>query len=204
MKTTRGATTVAVLLAALVLSACGGDDADDGATPTTPPTETETVAPTETAPPTETQTPVETPSESEAEAATVSLYFANEAMGDVCTEAFPVDREVTGEDTLEATLLALLAGPTEDELADGYSSWFSDETADLLESVTVEDGRALVSFDPSLRDVIPNASSSCGSGALLGQLDRTLTQFPEVDEAWYSLGGDRDAFYEWLQMSAPE
>ncbi len=187
MRTIRGTRLIAILLAALVAAACGGDDGED----TTAPTATPTTAPVET-------------ESSEPGPQTVSVYFADESQGDVCTEAFPLDREITTDDPVEGALVALLAGPTEDEAAEGYTSWFSDETADLLEEVTVEDGRALVSFDPSLPEVIPNASTSCGSGALLAQLDATTTQFPEVDEAWYALGGDRDAFYQWLQMVTPE
>jgi hypothetical protein len=30
-----------------------------------------------------------------------------------------------------------------------------------------------------------------------------VTQFPTVDRAVYSFEGDADAFYEWLQRSAP-
>jgi hypothetical protein len=61
---------------------------------------------------------------------------------------------------------------------------------------------AYVDFE-DFRRVIPNASASCGSALLLAQLDRTVTQFPTVDRAVYSFEGDADAFYEWLQRSAP-
>lgn len=39
---------------------------------------------------------------------------------------------------------------------------------------------------------------------LLAQLDGTAKQFSSVDEAIYSLNGDVDAFYRWLQMVPPE
>jgi hypothetical protein len=51
--------------------------------------------------------------------------------------------------------------------------------------------------------IIHNASSSCGSALLLVQLDRTVTQFPTVLGAIYSLNGSRIAFYDWLQLSSP-
>lgn len=135
---------------------------------------------------------------------TVEVYFSNEELGDPCGDVFAVTRDVPATAPLRGTLEALLAGPTADERADGYGGWFGEETATLLAGVRLEDHRALVSFRSSLPEVIPNASTSCGSAALLGALDATLTQFPEVDGAWYDLEGDRDAFYEWLQLSAPD
>jgi peptidoglycan/xylan/chitin deacetylase (PgdA/CDA1 family) len=60
-----------------------------------------------------------------------------------------------------------------------------------------------VDLDPRLPEVIPSASSSCGSTALLASLDATAAQFAEVDEAVYGLDGDRVAFYHWLQRPAP-
>ena len=84
----------------------------------------------------------------------------------------------------------------------GYQSWFSSATADLLVSVAVSDGTARVSFhDP--RPIIPNASSSCGSGMLLRSLDATLLQFPGIERTRYSIEGDEAAFYEWLQRGMP-
>ncbi|MFH0750696.1 MAG: hypothetical protein V2B17_02560, partial [Chloroflexota bacterium] len=55
-----------------------------------------------------------------------------------------------------------------------------------------------------LRRLRPNASSSCGSTALLAALDATLAQLPGIRGARYSFGGDEAAFYEWLQMAAPD
>lgn len=134
---------------------------------------------------------------------TVEVYFANDQLGDPCGEVFPRPREVPAAAPLHPTLEALLAGPTAEEQADGYAGWFSDETAGMLQSVRVEDGVAHVDVD-DLREVIPNASTSCGSAGLLAQLDRTATQFDTVDSARYSILGDEAAFYEWLQMEQPD
>jgi hypothetical protein len=103
---------------------------------------------------------------------------------------------------LHGALTALLAGPTSEERAQGLESWFSAETADALRSVALSGGVARVDLR-DLRDLIPGASSSCGSAVLLGQLDATVTQFPGVTRAVYSLDGDVDAFYEWLQLDPP-
>ena len=94
-------------------------------------------------------------------------------------------------------------GPTAEETAAGFSSLFGPATADALLEVVVADGIARVSFR-DLRQIIPNASSSCGSAALLGALDATLAQLPGIRGARYSFGGDEAAFYEWLQMAPPD
>ncbi len=133
---------------------------------------------------------------------TVEVYFSNEALGDPCGEVFPVTREVADDTPAVDALAALLAGPTQDEIAEGYGGWFSEETVGLLRSVGVTDGTARVDFG-DLRPVIPNASTSCGSAALLAQLDQTLLQFPEIDATVYSIDGSPEAFYEWLQYETP-
>lgn len=183
-----------LVLIPLALAACARGVAED-----VPPPPSRSPSPSPTFP-----VPSPSPTASLDASVDVEVFFSNERLGDVCTEVFPVPREVPAHDRVRATVAILLAGPTVEEAAEGYGGWFTPETAQLLEEVTVEDGRALVSFDRSLPDVIPNASTSCGSSALLAQLDHTLTQFPDVDEVWYSLAGDRTAFYHWLQRSAPD
>ncbi|HUF31883.1 MAG TPA: Gmad2 immunoglobulin-like domain-containing protein [Acidimicrobiales bacterium] len=128
----------------------------------------------------------------------VEVFFTCEEPGEVAVtlRAVPASPGV-----LRASLDALLAGPTADERADGFSSWFSEETAGALLGVTVADGRAVVDLDPSLPDLIPNASTSAGSAALLAELNATVFQFGTVDEVEYRLGGSCDAFFEWLQSS---
>lgn len=133
----------------------------------------------------------------------VDVYFTNLDRGDI-GEVFPVTRPVRDDDLPLAALQELLAGPTDAEEADGYSSWFSDETADVLRSLDIVEDVAVVDFDTDLPDIIPNASTSAGSIALLAELDTTLEQFPQVAAARYSLEGDRTAFYEWLQLAAPD
>ena len=135
--------------------------------------------------------------------ALVEVYFTNLDLG-ADHEVFAVERRVAAPEVLHGALEQLLAGPTEAEQEQGYWSWFSAETAGLLDSVRIEDGVAFVHFDASLPEVIPNASTSAGSAALLAALDATSTQFPTVDEAIYSLEGDVDPFYEWLQLTPPD
>jgi len=132
----------------------------------------------------------------------VELYFSNASLGDPCGEVFPVTREVPDDTPVVEALMALLAGPTQAEISEGYGSWFSADTEGLLRSVGVSDGTARVDFE-DLRSVIPNASTSCGSAALLAELDNTLLQFPEIDATIYSINGSVETFYEWLQYEAP-
>jgi hypothetical protein len=134
--------------------------------------------------------------------ATVEVFFTNPELGPD-DEVFPVERTVALPAVLRGALEELLAGPTPEEEADGYFSFFSTATADQLDDVGIEDGIAEVSFSAELPEIIPNASTSAGSAALLAALDATTTQFDTVDEAVYSLEGDVDAFFEWLQRVPP-
>ncbi|GIU91627.1 MAG: hypothetical protein KatS3mg011_0533 [Acidimicrobiia bacterium] len=63
------------------------------------------------------------------------------------------------------------------------------------------DGTAVVDFSAVLPEVIPNASTSAGSASLLGSLNATVFQFPEVERVIYSLDGDCEAFWGWLQSA---
>ncbi len=189
-----GRLVVLATLVALVATACGGD-------PVTDPTSTPSPSSTSTAAPSGSPSPSPTTPKG---VRTVEVFFANDQLGDPCEDVFAVPREVPAAATLRGALEALLAGPTDAERAEGYGGWFGPDTAHLLDGVRLDGDRALVSFIASLPHVIPNASASCGSTALLGALDATVTQFPEVTEAWYDLEGDRAAFYGWLQYAAPD
>lgn len=132
----------------------------------------------------------------------VQVFFTNDQLGDPCGEVFPVERTVAADDPVRGALTALLAGPTDDERTEGYGGWFSDATAELLLDVEVVDRTAHVTF-ADLRPVIPNASTSCGSAALLAELDTTLLAFDDIDDTRYALA-DQTAFYEWLQYADPD
>ena len=137
-----------------------------------------------------------------APAADVRVFFVPGG-ADPCGTVTPVVRKVAGPVTAAIALRELLAGPTTGEAAAGFTSLFGPATADALLDASVADGIARVSFR-DLRQILPNASSSCGSSALLAALDATLAQFPGVRGARYAFGGDEAAFYEWLQMAPPD
>ena len=205
----------ALIVLLLALTACGSpgevevvDDVDASPSPTAAPEPTATPEPIATPEPTATPAPdaaptTPPPAPEEHEATTVvAVYFWHEDRGDPCGEAFPVRREVAAEDPIGEALVALLAGPTEAEQDAGYGSWFSAETAGMLRGYRAEGGVLYVDFD-DFSSVIPNASTACGSAALLAQLGATVGQFEGVGEPRYSFAGDVAAFYEWLQLDPP-
>lgn len=145
--------------------------------------------------------PEPSPATEQPQAESVQIYLHSGNPND-CAEVVAVGREVRGRPTLATGMEQLLAGPTEAEEAEGLGGWFSEETSDLLISAELEGGVARVDFE-DLRPVIPNASSSCGSATLLAQLDATARQFGAT-RTLYSINGDLNTFYEWLQMGVPE
>lgn len=121
-----------------------------------------------------------------------------------CTETQGVERRVEGTAVLRGALDALLRGPSETERAAGLTSSFSAATAGGLRSVEIVDGVALVDLRADVLTAMPGVSTSCGSSALLAQLDTTVTQFDGVERAVYSLDGDVAAFYGSLESVAPD
>lgn len=99
---------------------------------------------------------------------------------------------------LRAALEQLLRGPTAEERAAGFHSFFGDATANALRSVVVRDGVAHIDFADFSR-AIPNASSSAGSAQLLGQLRATIFQYPAIRTAEITFDRSCDAFWNWLQ-----
>jgi hypothetical protein len=123
----------------------------------------------------------------------VRVYFTRDE------QPVPVERRVPADAPLRGALRALLAGPTAAERAAGLESWFGEPTAQMLRGVTIgADGVAIIDFD-DFSGIIPNASTSAGSAMLLGELNHTVFQFPEIAAVEYRLAGSCDAFWNWLQ-----
>jgi hypothetical protein len=110
-----------------------------------------------------------------------------------------VRRAVSHPVTLESAMLALVRGPTVEESRRGFTSWFGAPTAGLLRDVTLNRGSAVIDFDGRLKAVIPNASTSSGSEALLEQIRLTVLPFDDVDQVELRLNGSCAAFGEWLE-----
>ena len=67
----------------------------------------------------------------------------------------------------------------------------------MLVSATVTDGLAVVDFVDFSR-LIPNASTSAGRRQLLGELQSTVFQFPEVSRLELRFDGNCLGFWSWL------
>ena len=133
---------------------------------------------------------------------TFKVYFSKG--GEDCNRVYPVERTlVAGQGKIASVLIQLFLGPTETEKAAGYSSFFSKETDYILHSVKVRQGIVYVNIK-DIRDIIPNASSSCGSAQLLAQMREALQQFPEVNDFRVAINGDPKIFYEWLQIGCSD
>ncbi|HUQ30985.1 MAG TPA: GerMN domain-containing protein [Pyrinomonadaceae bacterium] len=133
----------------------------------------------------------------------VKVFFANEQKTEQGKECdglvYPVTRQVKKTSSVaRAALEQLLAGPTESEKAQGYRSFFSDETKSMLLGVKIKKGTAYVNFKDT-RNKLGNATASCGSTDFLAQLEKTVLQFPGIKRVFFAVEGDPREFYEWLQ-----
>ncbi|MGI5827433.1 MAG: GerMN domain-containing protein [Patescibacteria group bacterium] len=138
---------------------------------------------------------------------TVVVYFNNSRRNQEPTECgivFGTERIVPGtEDTIKAALEQLFMGPTQSEKEQGYTSFFSDKTRGILQSVRVEGRTAYVDLK-DIRNIIPNASTSCGSQEFLAQVGETIKHYRTVDKVIYAINGDPETFYEWIQLGCSE
>lgn len=178
-----------VLLA--VIAACGqggGSDTTFAATTRT------TTAPVTTSAPSTTSSVVEQ---------VVVVFFGIESPV-TCSKVAGYERFIPPDaDPIRAAFEELLEGPSEEEASDEVWSWFSEATAGMLRDVSLTDDRLTVDF-ADFSAVIPNASSSCGSAALLAQLTATALQFGQVNHVAYSFEGSCQTFGEFLQMGCVE
>lgn len=138
---------------------------------------------------------------------TVEVYFNNANLNpnsQDCNKVYPLDRKVIKTlGVAKASLEELFKGPTEEEKSQGYSSLFSQRTKDILKSVKVENNTAYVDL-LDIRQVIPNASASCGSAQFLAEIETTLKQFGSVKKVIIAIDGKPSTFYEWIQMGCSQ
>ena len=139
---------------------------------------------------------------------TVYLTHQDKARADgaenTCEKVHPVQRTVARTSGVtRAALAELLTGPSPEELAQGYGGAFSDQTAGALRNVTIKDGTAYVDR-ADLRAIIPNASTSCGSAALLAQLTETTKAAAHVERVRLAIDGQPAILWGWLQRGCDE
>jgi hypothetical protein len=186
-----------IAVAALVAS-CGDTTATEDPTTTTPNLTTTQPASSGTTTP-ETTTTV--PTTTAAAGQTIQVYFSVD--GDDCAAVEGFVRSLPdGADPIQSGLEQLLGGPTPAEESAGAGSFFSSQTADALYALDLTDGLLTVEF----RDIrfLNNASTSCGSAALLSSLSSTVFQFEEVERARFTIWGSCSLFWNWLQTECSE
>lgn len=133
---------------------------------------------------------------------TIDVRFDCDNDGTFPTEGIAVTRivpEQGGEaiDRIEWTLRSLLAGPTEDEKAAGFYSFFDEATADALIGVTLTDGRLVADFNEAI--YVNNASTSTGGLFFNAELRSNMFQHPEVDSVEFRINGDCEAWSTFFQ-----
>ncbi len=138
---------------------------------------------------------------------TIKVYFNNINFNpnlEDCSKVYSLNRIIPKTvEVAKAALKELFKGPTEEEKSQGYTSWFSKETQDILKSVKVKNGTAYVDLK-DLRQMIPNASTSCGSAEFFAEVETTLQQFPTVDKVIFAIDGKPATFYKWMQIGCYE
>lgn len=133
----------------------------------------------------------------------IKLFFANEKpdKSDGCDgKVFPVTREIPKtEGVARAALEELFKGPTEQEKAEGYWSFFHDGTKSILISVKVKKGAAFVNLKGEVIEKLGSATTSCGGKFHDASIEKTLTQFPSIKKVFFAIEGSPADFYEWIQ-----
>ncbi len=141
------------------------------------------------------------------ETMTLKIYFGNNNFNPNaidCSQVYPLERVLPKTDGVaKAALQELFKGPTEIEKFQGYYSWFFDQTKNILKNIKIENETAYVDLS-DIRQIIPNASTSCGSAEFLAELETTLKEFTTIKKVVFAIDGEPATFYEWLQLGCPD
>jgi germination protein M len=194
---------VAVAALALLLGACGTDEAGETTTTAAPST---TVAPetTTTAAPTTTAVPEPTTT-TEAEPTGMAVYFMLEQLeGQDPPGPFlvPVYRDSIGAESAMTAMELLLAGPTSDESAGTPAvSTAIPEGTEVL-GVEAADGVATV----DMSDEFDDGGGSFSMFARLAQVVYTLTRLPDIDAVAFEIEGEPVTVFssEGIELDGPQ
>lgn len=130
----------------------------------------------------------------------IALYFNNFEKSDECSNVYPVYRSVNSSldsITPEFILKQLFAGPSELEIADGFSSQFND--SNNLIWAREKNGILYVNFSESIKQ-INSLNSSCGIGSFLSQVTSTIRPFSDIRDIRFAINSNPADFYEWMQL----
>ncbi|NNF56197.1 MAG: GerMN domain-containing protein [Acidimicrobiales bacterium] len=191
---------VGLIFGILLVASCSGSDE---AQVTTTNAETTTSSTTSTTAESTSSTEATTSSTTAPAGESVEVFFGV-GDGSDCGRVQAFGRDgADSVDLYRATFQLLTAGPSEPEKSAGAASSFSAATADVVKSAVLTEGVLRVDFT-DIRALIPNASTSCGSEALLAQLNGTAFQFPEVERTRFLIEGSCSDFANWLQRECFE
>jgi len=123
-----------------------------------------------------------------ADTASFDVYFGNAEMGpgsESCDAVYPVGRQILRpEDVVRAALEDMLNGPTPEEEERGFFS--SINPGVRLLGLEIRSGRAIADFS---RDLEEGVAGSCMVEAIRAQIERTLQQFPGIEEVEIRIEG---------------
>lgn len=119
----------------------------------------------------------------------ITLYFNNSKMDPTtlsCETVYPVERAfLTSQDKSRDALSALLAGPNENEVANGYFSSISKEA--VLRTISVRNGVMTLDFNEKL-----NTGGSCQSQSVRAQIERTAQALGLAQSVIITVNGSSD------------
>jgi hypothetical protein len=101
---------------------------------------------------------------------------------------------------LPIALAELLEGPTAEERANGFTSFFDPQTASAFDRAEIRDDSLVVIDFLDFSRIIPGASTSAGAALLLGELNHTVFQFAAVKSVIYRFNGSCTRFFTWLNQ----
>lgn len=149
--------------------------------------------------------PVVTPVKSKID---VSVFFNNPRLTlnpKLCNDVFPVKRKVEielGDVPAEIAVKQLLMGPNKNEQKAGYHSYFNVTTSGKFNYLHQKDGEVRVDFK-DLRSVLTDVDAPCAAAELLAQLTSTVQEYFPEKFIIFSINGNVDQFYRWLNMAPP-
>ncbi len=115
---------------------------------------------------------------------TFNVYFV--AVVDGQEEIVSRQREIVATEAIgRASLEALLSGPTEEEITEGLSTAINDGV--IVQNLIIENGLASVDFNSRLDEGVAGSATVM---AIREQIERTLMQFPTVDDVVISVNGE--------------
>ena len=132
----------------------------------------------------------------------IAIYFItendNKNLQD-CSKVDVVHRTISKDkDYIEELVRHVVKGPTDEELESGFQEhWISDES--FLNSVKFENNVVYIDWK-DIREMVPNASTSCGSQSFVAPFYNTLMEVQMVSDVVHTIEGSEDIFNEWMQI----